>query len=159
MPPSSGPHFGSPLAPVGFSDEPIDVRSALHNLEHGADALWYEPGAVDAGAVERWVRQRNSAGFGAGSRGGGAIIAAPVPEGIGSSDKPVALRGWAAAVDCAAFDATAADGFLATSFGTRGQAPEGGIAGYPEAALRIVGDPAAKPTASESQAPAPSPTP
>ena len=140
LPPSSGPHFGSPLAPVGFDDDPVEIRSAVHNLEHGAVALWYEPDNVDTDAIERWVEQRNAAGFGQGARGGGAILAAPIPEEIGSSDGPVALRAWGAAVDCAEFDPTAADGFLATNFGTRGQAPEGGIAGYPQDALTVVGD-------------------
>lgn len=113
LPPSSGPHFATPLAPVGFSSDPIEARSAVHNLEHGAVIVWYEPDTVDPGPIERWVEQRNRAGFASGARGGGAVIAAPLPEGIGSSDRPVALRAWGAAVDCEAFDPTAADGFLA----------------------------------------------
>lgn len=159
LPPSSGPHFGSPLAPTGALDDPIDLRSVVHNLEHGAVALWYEPDTVEARAIEEWVDQRNSAGFASGARGGGAILAAPFPEGIGSSDKPIAFRAWGAAVDCAEFNATAADGFLATNFGTRGRASEGGIAGFPEGVITIVGDLPSEPTGSEAPTPSPTPSP
>lgn len=142
-PPSSGPHFGSPLAPPGFHDDPIDERSAIHNLEHGAVAVWYDPAALgDDGRqrLEDWVRERNRAGFNVG-RGGAAIMAAPFDEGLAGSS--VALRAWGAEVDCADFDAAAADAFLAEHFGTRGQAPEGAMAQYPQDAVRVVNDEAA----------------
>ena len=145
-PPSSGPHFGSPLAPPGFHDDPIDERSTVHNLEHGAVAVWYDPAALDEDGrrrLEDWVRGRNRAGFNAG-RGGAAIMGAPFDGRLDGSS--VAFRAWGAEVDCADFDATAGDAFLAEHFGTRGRAPEGAMAPYPEEAVRVVQDPASTPT-------------
>jgi hypothetical protein len=150
-PASSGPHFGAPLAAPGFSDEPVDERSAVHNLEHRAVIVWYDPDQVaDPSAIRRWVEQRNRAGFSAG--GGGAVIASPFPQGL-DSGKAVALRAWNRAVDCGGFDPAAADGFLTTSFGTRGEAPEGFVAGYPEGAVTVVEQSSPAPTTQPAGSP------
>jgi hypothetical protein len=46
-PPTSGAHYGSPLAPIdtGFYSEQIEAEKVLHNLEHGQIAIWYSPDA------------------------------------------------------------------------------------------------------------------
>lgn len=139
-PPTSGPHFRSPVSPLGFKDEPVDERAVLQNLERGAVVAWYDPAAVDDTAVttmRRWVEARNRAGFAAGARGGAGIIVTPYPDDL-EPPAPVALRAWHRAVDCETFDRTAADAFLARNFGTRGESPNATLAGYPEEAVQIV---------------------
>jgi hypothetical protein len=55
QPPTSGAHRSAPL-PAGdrvyTADEPADVFSAVHNLEHGYVVIWYRDGALAADAVE-----------------------------------------------------------------------------------------------------------
>lgn len=139
-PAHSGPHFGMPMAPVGFIEDGVDERAVLHNLEHGSVIAWFDPSTIDEedrDEVERWVRERNRAGFSLG-RGGVGVIASPFEDGL--DGKAVALRGWGAATDCGDFDVTVADAFLARNFGDRGQAPEGGMAPFPSEALRVVDD-------------------
>ncbi len=139
-PAHSGPHFGMPMAPVGFVEDGVDERAVLHNLEHGSVIAWFDPAAIeDQGRdeLERWVRDRNRAGFNLGG-GGVGVIASPFPDGL--DGHAVAFRAWGAATDCAHFDATVADAFLASNFGDRGQAPEGRMAGFPSDALRVVDD-------------------
>ncbi|MDQ3932055.1 MAG: DUF3105 domain-containing protein, partial [Actinomycetota bacterium] len=143
-PTSQGPHLGN-VAPVGTSDG-LDERLTTHNLEHGAVVVWYDPDAeVDVGAIEEWATQRNRAGFDQG-RGGAGILVSDYGDDF-TSGKPVALRAWAAAIDCERFDPTVADSFLIERFGPHGSAPERGIAGYPEGVLQYVGEaPAPEPT-------------
>jgi hypothetical protein len=42
-PPTSGPHYGSPLAPIdsGFYTEEIEAEKVIHNLEHGQIVIYY----------------------------------------------------------------------------------------------------------------------
>ena len=46
-PPTSGPHYGSPLAPIdtGFYSEQIEAEKVIHNLEHGQIVIYYNPDA------------------------------------------------------------------------------------------------------------------
>jgi hypothetical protein len=142
-PPHSGRHLGRflPLPTEAF-DRPIDERALVHNLEHGAVAVLYDPSALadaDVEALEAWVRERNVAGFAADAeRTGAAIAAAPVEPGSITSGAAVALRAWGVATDCDAFDRVIADGFVASHFGTRGVAPEGSLAPYPSGALELI---------------------
>ncbi len=132
QPTSQGPHLGN-VAPVGVSDR-LDERATTHNLEHGAVVVWYDPDAqVDAGAIEKWATDRNRAGFELGGAGAG-ILAAPYRDDF-TSGKAVALRAWGAAIDCDRFDQLVADAFLIERFGTHGNAPERGLAGYPTGVL------------------------
>lgn len=43
IPPTSGPHFGQPLAPTrwGIHDEQIQDEVLIHNLEHGGIGVFY----------------------------------------------------------------------------------------------------------------------
>lgn len=140
-PTHSGPHF-SLTAPVGAFDEYVDERETTHNLEHGSVAVWWDPEqAEDTGAIKEWTDTRMRMGFSAGSgqMGSGAgIIAAPFERSL-STGKAVAIRAWGVALDCDQWDQTVADAFLASNYGTRGQAPERTLAPYPDEALRIEG--------------------
>lgn len=42
-PPTSGPHFGSGLAPVGFYEQPLAPELLVHNLEDGGVVVYYRP--------------------------------------------------------------------------------------------------------------------
>lgn len=46
-PPTSGPHYSAPLAPIdtGFYDSDIEPEKVVHNLEHGQIVIWYRPDA------------------------------------------------------------------------------------------------------------------
>ena len=48
-PPTSGPHYGSPLAPIGtgFYSEPVEAEKVIHNLEHGQIVIYYNPDAPE----------------------------------------------------------------------------------------------------------------
>jgi hypothetical protein len=47
FPPSSGDHFGA-TAIWNFYDEPVPKLRVVHNLEHGAVAVWYGPRLPEA---------------------------------------------------------------------------------------------------------------
>ncbi len=143
-PTSQGPHLGI-VAPVGVSEDPLDERATTHNLEHGAVVVWYDPDAeVDVGDVEKWASDRNRAGFQLGGAGAG-ILVSPYRDGF-TSGKAVALRAWGTAIDCDQFAPLVADAFLIERFGTHGNAPERGLAGYPNGVLYYAEEPAAEPT-------------
>jgi hypothetical protein len=46
-PPTSGPHYAAPLAPIdpGFYSNDIEPEKVVHNLEHGMIVVWYRPDA------------------------------------------------------------------------------------------------------------------
>lgn len=150
-PTHSGPHFRL-TAPVGSFDDYVDERETTHNLEHGSVIVWWDPDqAENTGAITEWVDTRLRMGFNPGS--GAGIIASPFEQPL-STGKAVAIRAWGVALDCDEWDQTVGDAFLASNFGTHGQAPESTIAGYPEEALRIEGtaeQPASDSTAGEEE--------
>lgn len=158
-PTAAGPHFGR-TAPVGAHDEYVDERETTHNLEHGSTVVWWDPQLVeDPAPIEGWAETRGRMGFSAaaGQMGTGAgIIAAPFETAL-DSGKAIALRAWGVALDCDEWNETLADAFLASNYGTHGQAPERSIAPYPEEALRLEGgeeqpSPGAEPTGGDTEA-------
>lgn len=142
-PPHSGRHLGRflPVTPEAF-ERPVDERALVHNLEHGAVALLYDPSALtdeDVDEIEVWVVERNEAGFhDDAERTGAAIVVAPAEPGSITSGAAVALRAWGVATDCEGFDEVIADGFVASHFGTRGVAPEGSLAPYPSGTVELI---------------------
>lgn len=48
-PPTSGPHYSSPLAPIdtGYYTEEVEPEKVVHNLEHGQIVIYYNPDAPD----------------------------------------------------------------------------------------------------------------
>jgi hypothetical protein len=142
-PPHSGRHLGAFLpVPEEPFDGPVDERALVHNLEHGAIAVLYDPEALDPedlDALTAWLVERNGAGFHEDAeRTGAGILVAPVEPGTITSGGALALRAWGVATDCEGFDPVVADGFLASHFGTRGTAPEGFLAPYPSGAVEVV---------------------
>lgn len=136
-PAHSGPHDGGLLPlPAGTATVPIDERAVLHNMEHGAVVVWFDPAQVDAEtrrAISAWREQREDLGFT--SESGGAVYASPAPD---MDDPPaVSLRAWGVAVDCDRFAPLVADGFLADHWGSHGAAPEASLSPYPEDSLRF----------------------
>lgn len=151
-PAHSGPHFPA-IHPVGVFDDPRDERLIVHNLEHGAVAIWYDPETADPAEVdqvETWAEERNRAGFA--GRSGAGLIVAPFEREL-DSGKAFAMRAWLAASDCDGFDPTAADAFVIENYGTAGQAPENFFAPYPADVLSFEGeeDPAEQPAPSGEQ--------
>lgn len=139
-PTHSGPHFGAVLpVPLGASGRAIDERAVLHNMEHGAVVVWFDPATVDGREREQiadWRDARHDLGFT--SRAGGAVFASPLPE---TADTPaVALRAWGVAMDCDRFDPIVADAFLVDHWGSHGAAPESELSPFPDDALHFEED-------------------
>lgn len=129
--PSAGPHLSaiSPT-PAGMPGGALDVRAVVHNLEHGAIAVWIDTNAVAADTVnqiEDWATQLQDAGMA--NDAGGSILISPAPP--GTDVAPVSFRAWGQAIDCQTWAQPVADGFVARHFGSRGQAPEKNLAPYP----------------------------
>lgn len=135
-PAHSGRHYGSLMRlPQGVSDTPIDERAVLHNMEHGAVVVWFDPGAVPGRAREQIAAWRDArADLGFVSRNGGGVFASPMPD--VADAPPLALRAWGVALDCERFDPIVADAFLVDHWGSHGAAPEAERSPYPDGALR-----------------------
>ena len=57
VPPTSGNHFGDRESPYGFLGGPVEPEAAVHNMEHGAVVIWYQPeDPTLAGQVNQLVR-------------------------------------------------------------------------------------------------------
>lgn len=132
-----GPHTPEWLT-AGVFDEPIEERAAVHNLEHGAVAVYHDP-ALDGAEAEMlrgWAQERNAAGL-LDERTGAGIVVAPWEDDL---DPAIAFRAWGVAADCEGFDLSFADAFLLDHFGTAGVAPEGTLGSDP---ADVVADPEA----------------
>lgn len=108
-------------------DERPDERSVVHNHEHGAISVWYEPDAIEQRQLDNliaWAEARNAAGLA--NEAGAGVIVSPFRDGFPTEDATVAFRSWTEALDCEAFNQVVADGFLLSSYGN---APEGALAG------------------------------
>lgn len=133
VPPTSGRHLGVVHPLVIDASRLADVRATTHNLEHGAVVVHVAgdqlaPDVV--AAVEAWARQLADAGFEAREAAAGILVVAMPEE--ATTDAAVALRAWGHGIDCATWDRRTADAFVVTHYGDRGQAPEGGLAPYPD---------------------------
>ena len=94
QPPTSGAHRSAPL-PAGdrvyTADQPADVFSAVHNLEHGYVVIWYRDGTLAGDAVEALADVAN---------GEGEVILSPynqLPEG-----RDLAFTVWNRLQECPA---------------------------------------------------------
>jgi hypothetical protein len=130
-----GPHFGEWLT-AGVFDAPVEERAAVHNLEHGAVAVYLDPDLDEdqVEAVAGWATQRNDAGL-LDERTGAGLLVAPWE---GQLLPQVAFRAWGVGADCERFDQTFADGFVRDHFGTAGDAPEGSLGTDP---MQVIGTP------------------
>jgi hypothetical protein len=109
--------------------------------------------------MEDWMQARQELGFE--SNAGGNVFVSPY-EGMG--DKPIAIRTWGYALDCAEWDEDVADSMLIDYWGTHGQAPERNLSPYPSGSLGYaeegaeVEDNTEAPIEDESDGPVESPT-
>jgi hypothetical protein len=111
IPPSSGNHTDQRAA-YGFLGEPIVAENAVHNLEHGAVVIWYQPGdPALAGQVNQLVGQVGSECVLAGS--------------YLYMDFPVAATVWGRVLPLETFDAAALTAFIDAYRGKVG--PEAGV--------------------------------
>ena len=84
IPPYGGPHDGYTL-PCGIYDDAVRVEQAVHSMEHGAVAIWWEPSRASQGEVEqlRQIARRHL-------EAGDFTILAPL-QGLGSK---IVLTSW-----------------------------------------------------------------
>lgn len=139
--PAAGPHFGAWSPVVGsLPAAPLDPRSLLHNLEHGAVVVWLNQDVLDRGAMKlaaRWRDQLGGAGFDH-TDTGAAVFVSRFPDHV-ESQAGVALRAWGVAVDCDGWDLAVADAFVGLNYGTRGDAPEAELGPWPSGNGVLVG--------------------
>jgi hypothetical protein len=150
--PAGGRHFGAWLPPVnGLTDDALDVRAVLHNLEHGGVAVWVDTVALDADAqlsVDAWQRTLARVGF-TSDETGANLYTSPMPvhpelrPGL-HPDAVVSYRAWGVSIDCPGWDIAQADAFVALHFGTRGVAPESSFGPYPDDNGVLIGPPGAR---------------
>lgn len=132
----SGSHFNVVSPRVdNIPRSPIEERSVVHNMEHGAIAVWFDADQLDGSgqnAMGDWGEARNDAGF---TSAAGAAIFTSAYDGTITSGKAVAFRAWGEAMDCDTFDQTVADAWTIDYYGTHGIAPERNLAPYPNGVL------------------------
>jgi hypothetical protein len=111
-PPTSGPHYAAPLAPIdpGFYTNDIEAEKVIHNLEHGMIVIWYRPDAPQATktAVEAAVDEQPLATV--------AVPWADIEEG-----NDVAITAWGKLQNCAQVSKDVVDDFRAEF---QGKGPE-----------------------------------
>ena len=111
IPPTSGSHDATP-SPSGFLGRPLIAEVVVHNMEHGAVVLWYQPGDPDlAGEVNRLVRDFGPTCLVAGS--------------YAAMSFEVAATVWGRVLPLTQFDREALAEFLREYRGERG--PEAGV--------------------------------
>lgn len=144
--PAAGPHFGQWSAPVdGLPTTSMDVRTLLHNMEHGAVVVWLDPEQLDPGTlafIAQWRDQLGAAGFDNDDTGA-AVFVSRMPGDVEPGKVAVALRAWGVALDCGTWDLAAADAFVGLHYGTRGDAPEADLGPWPSGNGVLVGPPGA----------------
>lgn len=141
--PAAGPHFGA-WSPVieSLPPTPLDPRSLLHNLEHGAVVVWLNPDVLDRRAMKlatRWRDQLGQVGFDH-TDTGAAVFVSRFPDHV-ESTAGVALRAWGVALDCDGWDLAVADAFVGLHYGTRGDAPEAELGPWPAGNGVLIGPP------------------
>jgi hypothetical protein len=111
IPPSSGNHTDQRSA-YGFIGEPLVAENVVHNLEHGAVVIWYQPGdPALAGQVNQLIAE-----VGTECVVGGSYI---------YMDFPLAATAWGRVLPLEAFDAEALTAFIDAYRGRLG--PEAGV--------------------------------
>ena len=110
-PPTSGNHTAGSLRP-GFTDVPLAAEAALHNMEHGAVVLWFQPGDADlAFEINQLVR----------ALGNSCLLAGP----YSNMDTAVAATAWGRLLTLDEFDSQQLREFVDAYRGKTG--PEGGV--------------------------------
>ena len=111
IPPSSGNHLGTP-SPYGFLGTDVIPEAAVHNMEHGAVIIWYQPGdATLAGQVNSLMRDLGNQCLVAGS--------------YTNMNARIAATVWGRVLSLNSFDETQLRAFIREYRGNEG--PEAGI--------------------------------
>ena len=110
-PPTSGNHVESPAA-YGFSSTPLEANAVVHNMEHGALVIWFQP---DDDALAGQVSDLVSA------VGRQCLVAGPYAD----MDDTVAVTGWGRILRLDTFDSAQIREFVTAYRGDLG--PEAGI--------------------------------
>ncbi len=106
--PTSGPHDPSPARP-GFYDEPVDLETLVHALEHGNIVIYYDqPSDAAMKLIRSWTDQYQGVWDG--------VIAVPY-EGLGES---IVMTSWQHRLELPKIDVRAS--FFVDAF--RGRGPE-----------------------------------
>ena len=109
-PPTSGRHLPA-VAPYGYTTTLLQAEAAVHNMEHGAVVIWFQPGdATLAGQVRDLVA----------ALGRQCLVAGP----YATMDDPIAVTAWGRILRLDAFDAARITEFVEAYRGRLG--PEGG---------------------------------
>jgi hypothetical protein len=97
FPPTSGRHYYQPLI-FGIYTEPVPMIRAVHNLEHGAVALWYgdKVSKADIDKITAWYQKDAN-----------AVLVAPLPK-LGNK---VALTAWTRWAETTGFNEKVANAF------------------------------------------------
>ncbi len=105
-PPTSGNHLPT-RAPYGFSPTPLAPEAVVHNMEHGAVVIWYQPGDVAlADQVDDLTRQL----------GDECLVATPYAD----MEEVVVATAWGRILRLGIFDAAAITEFADAYRGERG---------------------------------------
>jgi hypothetical protein len=136
-PAHGGPHTPEWLVATVY-DAPVEERAAVHNLEHGAVAIWYSPDLDDevVAPLIVWAEERNAAGLLDEDTGAG-ILVAPWHEDIVPTFN---FRAWGVLAGCEAFNEEFADAFVLDHFGRAGVAPEGELGRDPSEVISVPTD-------------------
>ncbi|MBW3620794.1 MAG: DUF3105 domain-containing protein, partial [Actinobacteria bacterium] len=138
-PAHSGPHFETTLPIVRRgTDNQLEERGLVHNLEHGSIAAWYDPEQIEGGTkdeMEDWSAKLIESGFVEPRAAAGIFVSPYTDPGI-TSGKAIAFRAWGFAMDCDAWDEDVANSVVLERFGTHGIAPERHFAPFPEELMR-----------------------
>ncbi len=124
-PPTSGQHWSSAIAPTrwGVHETPVRVEQAVHNLEHGGIAIWYQADQLSPdqiGQLQNWVR---------GQVRGERFKVLVSPWSGTDFDAPIAVTSWRYLLYLDSVDIGQIDSFLNAHYG---RAPEpGGGPGRP----------------------------
>jgi hypothetical protein len=108
-PPTSGSHYDNPTT-AGFYDEPQPYGNLVHNLEHGAVVIYYDPKELSDDA------RRSLKAFASAHRDPWAsVIVVPNPE--KAVDATYALTAWTKMLKLNTYDARVVQAFLAEYLG------------------------------------------
>ena len=122
LPATSGPHWNSP-ANWGVYAMPQPETQLGHNLEHGGIVIWYDPGRLDAEAVDtltQYVTSQTASGVG----GRFKFILTPWG-GNAELPAPIVVTAWRYLLELEEADTGAIDEFARARYG-RAPEPNGG---------------------------------
>jgi len=114
VPPTSGPHYSEVVTPGFYKREP-PLAALVHNLEHGAVVVYYDPGAITSDARESLAAFADEH-----TDPWAHVVVAPSPA---EDPAPYALTAWRHRLRLQAYDPLAVRAFLAEYLGRGPERP------------------------------------